>query len=219
MTSTDHDQKNEPNIKFVYFDLGNVLVSLDPLIACANVSNLFDVAAEKVHVAVYESEQQTRYEHGELSGEEFASSIREQLGRTLDQMPTQRLLDALSDMFKPVRSMQGIVHQVHQSGIPFGILSNTCAAHWDWIARQDWAVMEEGYREAVLSFEAGVMKPNKRIYQLAERCAEVPRDRILFLDDRAENVEAAIDRGWHAVQCVGGEEARHALRQFGVIKD
>ena len=130
------DSSGETKIEFVYFDLGNMLLSFDPMIACANVSNLFDVSADKVHEAVYETEQQTRYEHGELSGEEFASSIREQLGRNIEQMPTPRLLDALSDMFAPIESMQQIVHQVQLTGIPFGILSNTCAAHWDWIGRQ-----------------------------------------------------------------------------------
>ena len=205
------------DIQFVYFDLGNVLVRFDPQIACANASNLFDVSAEMVHAAVYESGQQTRYEHGEVSGEEFASSIRDQLGRTIEQMPTQRLLDALSDMFTPIESMRAIVDQVHQADIPFGILSNTCAAHWDWVRRQDWPVMHAAYRETILSFEAGAMKPNKRIYQLAELSAEVPGECILFLDDKTENVEAARRRGWNAVQCLGGDPAAEALRRYAVL--
>ena len=212
-----NDSADVNDIRFVYFDLGNVLVRFDPQIACANVSNLFDVSAEKVHAAVYETEQQTRYEHGELSGEEFASSIRDQLGRSIEQMPTQRLLDALSDMFTPIESMRGIVDQVHQAGIPFGILSNTCAAHWDWVRRQDWPVVHAAYRETILSFEAGAMKPNKRIYQLAELSAEVPCDQILFLDDKIENVEAAKERGWNAAECLGGDPAMEVLRTYGVL--
>ena len=206
-----------PAIEFVYFDLGNILVSFDPMIACANVSNLFDVAAEKVNSAVYETEHQTRYEHGELSGEEFATSIREHLGKSMEQMPTPRLLDALSDMFTPIESMQQIVCEVEASGVPFGILSNTCAAHWDWILRQDWPVMRHEYRETILSFEVGAMKPSKRIYQQAERSAEVPQDRILFIDDRIENVEAAKERDWNAVQCVGGDPAKEVMQKFGVV--
>tara|TARA_R110002049_G_scaffold2750_7_gene22086 strand:- start:26228 stop:26878 length:651 start_codon:yes stop_codon:yes gene_type:complete len=213
---TDSEPEGGPSIQFVYFDLGNILVRFDEQIACANASNLFDVAAEKIHAAVYGSGQQTRYEHGELSGEEFATSIREQVGRTIQQMPTQRLLDALSDMFTPIDSMQQIVHSVHQAGVPFGILSNTCAAHWDWITRQQWPVMQEAYRETILSFEAGAMKPNKRIYQLAEASAEVARERILFVDDRTENVQAAKQRGWQAVECIGGEPVAAVLREYGV---
>lgn len=206
-------------IEFVYFDLGNVLVSFDPLLACDNVARLFHVTPTAVHAAVYESAHQTRYEHGELSGEEFASLVREQLGRSSGQMPTAALLDALSDMFTPIESMRSIVNQVHQSGIRFGILSNTCAAHWDWITRQGWPVMQEAYGEIILSYEAGVMKPNPRIYRLAEQAAEVPRERILFLDDKPENVLAARARGWHAVACFGGDQAQQALRRYRVIGD
>ncbi len=47
------------------------------------------------------------------------------------------------------------------------------------------------------------MKPDPRIYAAAEAAAGVAPSRILFLDDRAENVQAAIDRGWQAAQCLG----------------
>jgi len=216
----EHDASSiEPMIEFVYFDLGNVLVSFDPAIACQNVAGRFGVAAKDVQAAVYESGQQTRYEHGELSGEEFASLVREQLGRTIHQMPTHSLLDALSEMFTPIESMQSIVRQVQQSGVRFGILSNTCAAHWDWITRQGWPLLRAPYCETILSYEVGVMKPNKRIYRMAEQAAEVPCERILFLDDKSENVQAAKQRGWHAVECLGGEQAHRALCDHGVIRD
>ena len=75
--------------------------------------------------------------------------------------------------------------------------------------------MQEAYRETILSFEVGSMKPKKRIYRVAERYAEVPRERILFLDDKLENVEAAKQRGWQAVHCIGDEQAECASEVWG----
>lgn len=42
-------------VRFVYFDLGNVLVSFDPQVACAAVAELFAVSPAEVDRAVYAS--------------------------------------------------------------------------------------------------------------------------------------------------------------------
>jgi FMN phosphatase YigB (HAD superfamily) len=77
--------------------------------------------------------------------------------------------------------------------------------------------MRQPYRETILSFEVGSMKPEKRIYKMAEQSAEVPRERILFLDDKPENVRGAIERGWQAVHCVGGPAAASVLGAHGLL--
>jgi HAD superfamily hydrolase (TIGR01509 family) len=69
----------------------------------------------------------------------------------------------------------------------------------------------------VLSFQVNSMKPDDQIYRAAELVASVPADRILFLDDKAENVQAAKMRGWQAEQCLGGEQAAQALAKHDVL--
>ncbi len=204
-------------IQFVYFDLGNVLVSFDPKIAIMNVSRRFGVDVVKVQHAIYGSGLQDRHEHGHVSGDEFAITMRESLGLSEVQMPTRELLDAISDMFTPIESMSETVTQVAQTGVRYGLLSNTCHAHWDWVRRQPWRVSQLSWPVCVLSCEVGSMKPDAGIYEAAEKLAEVSTNEILFLDDKPENVAAAIDRGWNAAACFGGEEAEAVLRKFGVL--
>ena len=67
------------NIEFVYFDLGNVIVSFDPKIAVNNVATRFGVDAAMAEQAIYRSGLQDRFEHGHVTGEEYAAIVRDVL--------------------------------------------------------------------------------------------------------------------------------------------
>ena len=51
-----------------------------------------------------------------------------------------------------------------------------------------------------VSGRMGVIKPDPRIYQLVEEDCGLPPDRLLFTDDRADNITAAARRGWRTHQ-------------------
>jgi FMN phosphatase YigB (HAD superfamily) len=206
-------------IEFVYFDLGNVLLSFDPARACRNLASRFKITDAQARAAVYESGLQDRFEHGQVSGEQFAEDIRQRLGSTESAMPTLDVLNAVSDMFTPVAAMRGVLQKVRDQGCRVGLLSNTCHAHWDWIERQNYEVIDFQFDVTILSFEVGSMKPEEKIYGVAENAAGVKGDRILFLDDKQENVDAALRRDWHAVRFVGGPQAIAALKGFRLMSE
>ena len=51
-----------------------------------------------------------------------------------------------------------------------------------------------------VSGEMGVIKPNPLIYQMVEHDCGLSGDRLLFADDKADNIAAAADRGWRTHQ-------------------
>ena len=51
-----------------------------------------------------------------------------------------------------------------------------------------------------VSGELGVTKPDPRIYQIVEEDSGIAPDRLLFTDDRADNITAAARRGWRTHQ-------------------
>ncbi len=209
-------------IEFVYFDLGNVLVRFDPDLACANVARRFGVTVEAAEKAIHGSGLQSRFERGEITGTQYAEFVLQHLDRVsagLSRPSTAQLLDAVSEMFFPIESMRDTLSEVRRGGARVGVLSNTCSAHWEWILRQSYAVLEGEFAATILSYEVASMKPDALIYQAAETAANLPGARILFLDDKRENVDAARRRGWQAEQCFGGEQAESALQLHGVIGD
>jgi HAD superfamily hydrolase (TIGR01509 family) len=205
-------------VEFVYFDLGNVLLSFDPAAACENLARLFSVSVARARKAVYDSGLQDRFEHGEVSAERFAELVGGELGWADAAPSTADILDAASDMFTPIDSMRAVLPAVRAQGFGVGLLSNTCQAHWDWIQRQQYGVMDFRFDAEILSFHIGSMKPEPVIYEAAERAAGVAVAGILFLDDKHANVRAALERGWQAVCCRGGHESIAALRGCRVLE-
>lgn len=204
-------------IEFVYFDLGNVLVSFDPEIACRNVARLTGVSTEKAREVIYESGLQDSYEQGRVTSHLYWQLVCDQIN--IDKVDERKfskraLLDAISDMFTPIDSMVETVAMARSRVDRVGVLSNTCPAHWQWVRKQPWPVSQIDYDVIILSCEVMSMKPEAKIYEAAEKAAAVRPDRILFLDDKMENVNAARERGWVAEQCIGGDHAKAVIERM-----
>ena len=56
------------------------------------------------------------------------------------------------------------------------------------------------FDRAYVSGRMGVTKPDPRIYQMVEDDCGIAGDRLLFVDDKPENIVAAADRGWRVHQ-------------------
>lgn len=205
-------------IEFVYFDLGNILLSFDPRIVCRNVAGLFAAAADQGRKAVYDSGLEAEFEHGRITSAEFAGQVRDYFGAGATAVSDEQILEAVSNMFTPIRDMEGVLQAVRDAGCGVGLLSNTCAAHWQWVQNQQFQVLNFDFDATILSFEVGSMKPQRRIYEAAEQACGTGVEQILFLDDRLENIEAATSFGWHARQCLGGDPAIGVLREFGLAE-
>jgi len=181
--------------EFVYFDLGNVLLHFDHGLAFRSMARIAGVPPELIGRVVLDSDLQTRYETGLISGEEFVAEIAEQLGRPLD---TPEMLRAAADMFIPNHLILPALEHLQSLGIPIGLLSNTCAAHWEWIVAQRYPQVVDRFHPVILSFEVQRMKPDLEIYQIAAEAAGRRPEEIYFTDDREENVTGARNAGWQA---------------------
>lgn len=185
-----------PLPEFFFFDLGNVLLFFDHERAVENLARLTGCPPYSLREAIFQSGLEDQYERGELSSQEFLRAIEQALGIAI---PFQPALDAASDIFTENRAMLGPLRRAKALGIRLGILSNTCDAHWNWILRQRYEVLEGWFEFAVLSFEEHSMKPDRTIYEAAATRANLASsEKILFIDDRPDNVEGARRVGWHA---------------------
>lgn len=63
----------------------------------------------------------------------------------------------------------------------------------------------------VSSADVGIVKPDRRIYEIAVERTGVPAERCLFVDDRKENVEAAVALGMTGLHYSGPDDLREAL--------
>ncbi len=77
--------------------------------------------------------------------------------------------------------------------------------------------LRELFKVALSSCYLGLRKPEPAIYRRALEILGRPAERILFIDDRAENVAAAESAGIQAIRFEGAPALRRALERLGVV--
>ena len=179
--------------RFVYFDLGKVLVEFEHETAVTQLAQLCDCEPNLARETVFGSPLQQRYETGLISCAEYCETIRQELDSTADDA---QILRAASDIFSPNHAILPILDLVRRSTARSGILSNTCRSHWEWIAKQNWPTVPTWADVVILSYEVQSMKPDRAIYEESARQAGCAPEQIFFTDDREENVVAAAAQGW-----------------------
>ncbi len=188
-------------IQFIYFDLGNVLISFDHSRAWQQIAGLTGIPPERVEKILFNSGLQIQYEKGEISTEEFHRYFcqQAQLGISLED-----LCFAASNIFDPLDDSIQLLQTLSQAGHRLGLLSNTCDCHWQFF-RDDvrFNFLHSSFEQTVLSFETGCMKPAMEIYRRAARQANCNPQSILFIDDLDENVKAAQSYGFDGIHFQG----------------
>lgn len=81
-----------------------------------------------------------------------------------------------------------------------GVLSNLCIMDKERIDKQ---LNLDEYDYVFLSYELGMRKPNKEIYEYVINHVPFEKENILFLDDAIKNIDAALDVGIKAKQVNG----------------
>ena len=107
------------------------------------------------------------------------------------------LAAAASEIFWLNLPMLPVVAQLQQAGYRMGVLSNTCALHWDYCVGH-YRVVAEGFAVHALSFRIGAVKPEAAIFHAAAELAGVRPEEIFYVDDMPQHVAGA--RGQAAVR-------------------
>jgi putative hydrolase of the HAD superfamily len=195
----------------VVFDLGKVLLDFDYGIAAAKMAPWSKLTAPQVLEVLAQSPLLGRFETGLMSNEQFAAEVCATCGfsGTMDEF-----YEAFADIFSEIRPMTALHAALRSSRVPTCIFSNTNGLAIGHIRRH--FPFFGHFDHYILSYEEGVMKPSAAIYAAVERAVGLARDAIVYLDDRAENVEGGLLRGWRALLHETPEKTIPALRQMGL---
>ena len=199
--------------KFLYFDLGNVVLPFDFMIAIRQMAEVAGVPDQRIHEVLFDNGLEPAYERGDLTTTQFYETMCERLGKRPD---FDAFLVASSDMFRLDQAVADLILRLRQSGHRTGVLSNTCEAHWRFVCDRRFPILQQLFGVTALSFELRAMKPEAAIFQGAAKLAGVAPAEIFFADDRPEHVEGARRVGFDAVQFTGAADLAVALEERGV---
>lgn len=199
-------------IRFVYFDLGNVLLDFTHERGFAQIADVAGVTTDQVRAALVDTGLADRYESGDLSTEEFHSEF---CTLTESIASIEVLAKAWGDIFEIKPQTVALAASLKSAGHRVGILSNTCPAHWEDAVRR-FRILSSYFDPVITSYEAKVMKPAAQIYETAAERVGLPPEEIFFVDDRQDNVDGARKAGWHAELFTGVLQLANDLEKLGV---
>jgi putative hydrolase of the HAD superfamily len=198
--------------KFLFFDLGMVLLRFDVEQMCRQIGDVSGIATATVYDVLMEHPLQKDYERGRITTREFYEAFCRETGARPD---FGALVRAASDIFEFNAGMIPVVTHLHRAGCRLGVLSNTCESHWEHCLRR-FRVLSDLFELYALSYKIGAAKPEPGIFEAAAKLAGAAPQEIFFTDDIAGHVAGARAVGFDAVQYTSTPQLVADLRARGV---
>lgn len=197
----------------VIFDIGNVLIEWQPERFYDTIMPRAD--RERMFAEVDLHAMNDAIDRGGL--------FRETIYETAEAYPVWRdqirlWYDNWIDMASPVVDQSlHLLRALRARGVPVFALTNF-GIHSFAYAETQYAFLGE-FNRRYISGHMGVIKPDPRIYEMVEQDCGVTPDRLLFTDDRPDNIEAAVRRGWQVHHFDGAESWTRRLIAEGLLTE
>lgn len=200
------DKGEKTVIKNVVFDIGQVLKGWQ-----ADLSPFFDeTTARAVEDAIWGTGYWTELDLGILEDEvlfekmyEYAPDYKEQIAFMLNH------LELVSERFDYAIPW---IEKLKAAGYHVYYLSNYSRHLRKAVPHTiDFLPLMEG---GIFSCDVNLLKPDQKIYQLLCETYDLVPEECLFIDDRQENVDAAIAFGMQAVRFDGYEKSYEGINQM-----
>lgn len=203
--------------KFLYFDLGKVLVVFDVGRMYRQIGEAAAIDPARVREVLFEGGLQREYELGEISDQEFYEAFLKATATGTRPDPHAFVL-AASDIFELNVAILPLVAHLERAGHRLGILSNTCRSHWEHCVGR-FRILAESFPVCALSYRIHAAKPDRAMFQAAAELAGVRPEEIFFTDDIAGHVAGARAAGFDAVEYTSTPELAAELRNRGLEFD
>ena len=190
--------------KNIIFDLGNVLVKLNPegcigAFKAIGMGELVDSNPQSEGMKLM-----SKLGVGMMTTEAFCDAARELTGA---DVTNEDIIAAANKMLVviPDEKKERLL-QLKKAGYRLFLLSNTIDIHWDYCVEHLFPYhnhgVEDYFEQCFLSQRMHLAKPDVCIYEEVIRQANIHPDETLFIDDLKENCEAAEKLGIHTFQNV-----------------
>ena len=184
-------------VKAVLFDYGMVLSAPPDPAAWERMRTITGLSEDLLHREYWANRH--AYDRGDLNAHAFWSKAATAAGIVFTPDQLSALIEADADLWGLINPpMIDWVKRLQRAGIRTGILSNMPDAMETGLrSRHAWI---EDFDHHTWSHAVNLAKPEPEIYRHAAEGLATPPENILFIDDRAENIVAALSVGMQAIQ-------------------
>jgi putative hydrolase of the HAD superfamily len=183
-------------VKAVLFDYGMVLSGPPDPAAWTRMLTVTNLSEEQLHRGYWAHRH--AYDRGDLTAESFWNQATAPTHAILTPEQLAALVAADVDYWSTLNPpMLAWARSLQQARIPTGILSNMPGPMETGLrARYRWI---DDFTHHTWSHTLNLAKPEPAIYLRAAEGLRTPPANILFLDDKADNIEAALAIGMQAI--------------------
>jgi putative hydrolase of the HAD superfamily len=179
-------------IKVVLFDLGNVLVDFNHKRSAERISGFCARSPLEIYNLFFDSQITVVFEQGKIDPQEFYFQVKEMLDLKLSYdsfVPIWNDIFFLSARNRKVYALLNLLKADYQTAL----LSNINILHYEYL-KKNFPVFDV-FHKLFFSYELGLAKPDKLIYQKVISSLGVSAEEIFYTDDRPELVESAASLG------------------------
>jgi putative hydrolase of the HAD superfamily len=197
-------------ITTVIFDLGQVIVTFDHMQLCRRAAAYCPHAPEEIFTRMFHSGLVHRFETGAIGPSEFYREV----CSTLDmQLPCEQFKTVWNTIFTLNTDTVRIIERL--SSFKRLLLSNTNCWHFDYCL-ECYPVLKL-FDDWILSYEVGVCKPDKKIFETAlARVSARPQESV-FIDDIEQYTDAARSMGMNAHTFTNTQKLEQFLTSLNML--
>ncbi len=202
-------------IKNIVFDLGGVLLNIDPkktIVAFGKLGMdklVGDQGLSYDHDIFYQMEQ------GKITPQEFRNGVRKLL---LGEPSNQEIDDAWTAMLLDFPANRVELVKILRKEFKIYLFSNTNAIHVEKyhtnFRNQHGFEVSTLFEKDFYSNELGFRKPSPESFQEIIRLSGINPEESLFIDDSRPNVEASIASGLNGFWLEPGQKVEEIFRKF-----
>jgi putative hydrolase of the HAD superfamily len=207
-----YNQEQMHTIEAVLFDYGMVLSGPPLPSAWERMKAITGLDEPSFHAGYWEYRH--AYDRGTHTGVEYWHLVAGHSGVKLDDGQVAQLINADNDLWTERNEpMIAWAQRLQKAGVRTGILSNLgdemnagLLKKFGWIAAFD---------HCTWSHRLKLAKPELEIYQHAIEGLKAPAERILFIDDRADNIAGARAAGLQTLRYISHEAFEQEMLERG----
>lgn len=198
-------------IKNIIFDVGKVFVEWEPLEAMKKLG-MDEATAQAVAAATTDSMDWNEGDRGVASDDEMLAKF---ISNAPEYEREIRLFwENVGLAIYQYDYVRDWIRGLKQQGYGVYILSNY--GSWTYSHTTEQLSFLEDVDGAVFSFQVKQIKPEPAIYRSLLTKYNLDPQECVFIDDRAENIEAAKAQKIEGIVFKGYEEAVEALKEYGI---
>lgn len=197
------------SIRCVISDLGKVIIFFDNNIFFAKMADYCTFSEEEIREATFTHINLVKsFDCGKITPVEFFNQVVQNLNASIDY---DTFYSIYNDVFSLIPHALKIMGRLKRN-YKLVLLSNTDVMRYSFIKRKFPEI--QIFDEYILSYEVGFMKPHPQMYRQALKKAEAGAEECVFIDDREENIEAAVKLGINVIHFKPQTNLESALQEM-----